>query len=66
LGTYQIDEVELRDQVAIEQLAALSLFARWLDDADVVTFRSSLRQRRSVPRPTTSSFDPGGANLDNP
>ena len=29
------DEIELDEQTALERLAALSLFARWVDEADV-------------------------------
>lgn len=36
VGHLPDDEVELPDQVAVEQLAAVSLLARWLDDADVL------------------------------
>jgi hypothetical protein len=37
VGHLPNDELDLPDQVAVEQLAALSLLARWLDDADVMT-----------------------------
>ena len=36
VGHLPNDEVELPDQVALEQLAALSLLARWIDAADLV------------------------------
>lgn len=35
LGHLPNDEVELPEQIAVEQLAALSLLARWIDDADL-------------------------------
>jgi len=35
LGHLPNDEVELDEQTALEPLAALSLFARWIDEADV-------------------------------
>lgn len=37
LGHLPNDEVDLPEQIVVEQLAALSLLARWIDDADVVT-----------------------------
>lgn len=42
VGHLPNDELELSEQVAVEQLAALSLLARWLDDADVVTSSAGL------------------------
>ncbi|PYE14990.1 uncharacterized protein Ymh [Williamsia limnetica] len=35
LGHLPNDEIELDEQTALEQLAALSLFARWVDQADL-------------------------------
>lgn len=35
LGHLLNDEIELDEQTALEQLAALSLFARWVDQADI-------------------------------
>ncbi|PVY34222.1 TIGR02391 family protein [Williamsia muralis] len=35
LGHLSNDEIELDEQTALEQLAALSLFARWVDQADL-------------------------------
>ena len=37
LGHLPNDEVELDEQTALERLAALSLLARWIDEADVIT-----------------------------
>lgn len=37
VGHLPNDQIELSEQVALEQLAALSLLARWIDLADVVT-----------------------------
>lgn len=36
LGHLPNDEVELDEQTALERLAALSLFARWIDEADIL------------------------------
>jgi hypothetical protein len=37
LGHRPNDEIEMSEQEALERLAALSLLARWIDDAAVVT-----------------------------